>query len=138
LLEALRRIPPSASIQAMPTLYPALGYERRKSVLLPGDSLRADYVLLRSDTTAWPFSREQVTRLAEDAVTAGGYVEAFRRGTFLVLRRAGPGSPDGIGSPSPGALLDPDPRRGYHATAERSTTRGRGGRVAEGSRLLSG
>ena len=91
LLEALRRIPPSASIQAMPTLYPTLGYDRPKSVLVPGDSLGADYVVLRFDTTAWPFSRDQVTRLAEDAINAGGYIETFRQGTFLVLRRVDAG-----------------------------------------------
>jgi uncharacterized membrane protein len=87
LLAALKQIPPDASVQAMPALYTVLPYERSKTVLMPEDSLNADYVALRSDTTAWPFSREQVERLAEGAIASGTYEARFFGGTFLLLRR---------------------------------------------------
>lgn len=87
LLNAIDHIPRDARVQAMPSLYPLLGYERPKSVLMPGDSLTADYVLLRSVTTAWPFSTEEVERLAEGAIQAGNYEATFHRGAFWILKR---------------------------------------------------
>lgn len=86
---ALKAIPRRASVQAMPALYPALRYEQPKAVLMPGDSLTADYVVLRSDTTAWPFAKEQVERLAEEAIASGTYEARFLGGSFLMLRRRG-------------------------------------------------
>ncbi|HEU4765679.1 MAG TPA: DUF2079 domain-containing protein [Candidatus Eisenbacteria bacterium] len=86
-LTEIRRIPPGATVQAMPTLYPDLRYEQPKTVLMPGDSLMAQYILLRTDTTAWPFSTEQVNTLTDRAVASGAYRARFDRGGFRVLMR---------------------------------------------------
>jgi hypothetical protein len=86
-LTEIRRIPPGATVQAMPTLYPNLRYEQPKAVLMPGESLRADYVLLRTDTTAWPFSSAQVNALTARAIASGAYRARFDRGGFRVLMR---------------------------------------------------
>lgn len=86
-LTEIRRIPPGATVQAMPTLYPDLRYEQPKAVLMPGDSLTAQYVLLRTDTTAWPFSTVQVNALTARAIASGTYRTHFDRGGFRVLMR---------------------------------------------------
>jgi hypothetical protein len=86
-LTEIGRIPPGATVQAMPTLYPDLRYEQPKAVLMPGDSLTAEYVLLRTDTTAWPFSTAQVNALASRAIASGTYRARFDRGGFRVLMR---------------------------------------------------
>jgi uncharacterized membrane protein len=86
-LVGVGRIPRSSTIQAMPALYPTVDYDRPKSVLLRGASLTADYVLLRSQSTVWPFSNEDVRQLAERAVRSGQYERAYHQGTFTILRR---------------------------------------------------
>jgi len=86
-LSEIRRIPPRASVQAMPTLYPVLPYGQPKAVLMPGDSLTAEYVLLRTDTTAWPFSTAQVNALTARVIASGAYLPRFDRGGFRVLMR---------------------------------------------------
>lgn len=86
-LAELARIPDRATVQAMSCFFPVLGYARMKTVLMPGEALEADYVVLRSSVTAWPFATAQVERLAREAVASGRYAIRFSRGGFLVLER---------------------------------------------------
>jgi uncharacterized membrane protein len=86
-LDALARIPPGATVQAMSCFVPVVGYDRDRAPLMPGDSLRAEFVLLRTDETTWPFSAPRAQSLADDAVDSGRYNALYRQGTFLVLRR---------------------------------------------------
>lgn len=83
----IARIPSDATVQAMPSLYPRVRYGQAKTVLMPGDSLKADWILLRRDTTAWPFSSGQVDDLAAEGTASGAYEARFRRGGFLLLMR---------------------------------------------------
>ena len=63
-------------------------YDRiAKAILYISQNVTAQYVLLRTDTTAWPFSTVQVNALTARAIASGTYRTHFDRGGFRVLMR---------------------------------------------------
>jgi hypothetical protein len=88
-LRVLGDIPRGATVQAMPCFFPVLRYEQQRALLMPGDRLTADYVVLRSAVTAWPFRAEEVERAVREALESGGYASRYGQGGFWVLERAG-------------------------------------------------
>lgn len=86
-LRELGKMPREATVQAMPCFFPVLGYERSKSLLMPGDRPAADYIVLRSEETTWPFAKPEVQRLAQEAMASRQYVSLYDRGGFQILGR---------------------------------------------------
>ncbi len=87
-LQTIAAIPPPASIQAMPCFFPVLPYDAPKRILLPSADAEpvADWILLRTQRTTWPWTAVQVEAL-RNAALQRGYVTVYESATFAILRR---------------------------------------------------
>jgi uncharacterized membrane protein len=86
-LRQIRALPPGARVQALPCFFPVLGYDRPKTLLVPGSTLGAEFVLLRTRDTTWPFSAGQLDSLRRTA-SRSGYRSRFETQEFAILGRA--------------------------------------------------
>src|SRR5262249_28338419 len=91
-LATMAGIPRSAGVQGMSCFVPILGYERERAPLAPGDSVQADFLILRTEETTWPFREAEARALASDALASGRYRPVYQRGGFAILeaRKAQP------------------------------------------------
>lgn len=88
ILREITDIPQRASLQVMSCFYPALGYDRDKTVLWPGRQFVADYIVLSGDKVlTWPFSLHDVHELIRKAVESKKYENISTVKHFFILRR---------------------------------------------------
>ena len=85
-LAAIAAIPSTATIQVMPCFYPVAPSGDRKRLILPGQKPEADYVVLRGESTIWPFKPAEVSAL-ETGALADGYRVSYKAGSFTVLKK---------------------------------------------------
>ena len=86
-IKQLSYIPKGASVQVMSCFYPVLGYGRSKILLEPGRELTAEYVIIREDSTTWPFSERDAREMVRTALETGKYENLSGVKGFFVLRR---------------------------------------------------
>lgn len=86
-IKQLSNIPKGASVQIMSCFYPVLGYRRDKMLLKPGQELAAEYVIIRVDSTTWPFSEREAREMVRTALESGKYENLSGVKGFFVLRR---------------------------------------------------
>ena len=85
ILRELRNIPADKTIQAMSCFYPVLSYDREKNLIEPGENLKAEYVILRTDSTTWPFTEDQAKVIAREAIESGEYENVSGVKGFFIL-----------------------------------------------------
>ena len=85
ILRELRDIPADKTVQTMSCFYPVLGYDRGKNLLEPGEALKAEYVILRTDSTTWPFTEDQAKTVARVAIESGKYKNISSVDNFFIL-----------------------------------------------------
>ena len=86
-VKQLNSIPKDAPAQVMSCFYPAAGYERNKVLLMPGQALTAEYVVIREDSTTWPFSEREAQEMIKSALDSGRYENLSEVKGFFILRR---------------------------------------------------
>jgi uncharacterized membrane protein len=84
--EALRLVPPTASVAAQSSIVPHLTHRDRIFVLAP-DAPDADFIVACDALTPWPFARAADVELALDARRRHGYSVMYRENGWTVLRR---------------------------------------------------
>ncbi len=83
----LKSIPSGHKVQTMSCFYPVLGYARDKSVLLPEDKLTREFVIVRNESTIWPFTPQQVQELISTTLNSGKYENLSKVKGFYIFRR---------------------------------------------------
>jgi len=86
LLRDIARIPQDTPVTASACLFPVLGYERQKALLVSMSVPATPVVLLKLGEQSWPLSETQSYTFAE-LCRAHGYVAYWRHGDFVGLKK---------------------------------------------------
>ncbi len=86
-LAAIEALPRTASVQAMPNLWPVLGHERERLLLWPDVEVDGDTVVMWTSGRTWPFEPKEAAELARELVASGRYRSVAAIPGFAVLVR---------------------------------------------------
>ena len=84
---AIEGLPIEGRFQALGCFFPLLGHRRDRDFLWFGDPIDGDFVLLRTDTDAWPFETEEMVSMTEALLRSGSYRRLVEIPGFEILRR---------------------------------------------------